>query len=128
MSTGTKGPSNLYGNPSHKPTEKINFEYAVDFDAKTLDRPVHDHHSSLGLKETDHGLYKQLAKEFANYVDTINHDSFIDDLGRTYKYSYLTHEFAIIRADGTIVTYYIPRNKKNYWNNTKPKNERKKGT
>lgn len=125
MSTGTKGPSNLYGNPSHKPTEKINFEYAKEFNEGTLEKHAHDHGKDLGLSESDSDAYKQMAIEFANDVDTENYDSFVDERGSTHKYDPLTKRFIIVSSDGYIVTFYIAGTK-NYWQNNKTKKGKKK--
>lgn len=116
MSTGTKGPSNLYGNPSHRPTGKINFPYANNFNSKSLQGHFEDH--GKGVNAKSNADYAKKAIEFANRVDTINHDSFVDERGTTWKYSYTTREFIMIKSDGTIITYYIaPR--PNYWRNKK---------
>ena len=49
------------------------------------------------------------------------HDSFVDQFGSTYKFSYETGEFAIIKSDGTVITYFIPERGEVYWENVKRK-------
>lgn len=120
MSTATKGISNLYGNPSHMPTEKINFPYATKFPREDITKDhVSRHHGRLGIGKHDHALYESKARSFANKVDPINHESFVDENGRTHKYSRITHEYVAVDPDGTIVTYFIPRKPDNYWRNLK---------
>lgn len=43
------------------------------------------------------------------------HDSFVDERGATYKYSYETGEFVIVWSNGTVVTYYIQDDGDSYW-------------
>lgn len=59
--------------------------------------------------------YEGLAIDFANDVNNVMHDSFVDERGTTYKYSYETGEFVIVRSNGTVVTYYIPDDGDSYW-------------
>jgi len=71
----------------------------------------------------DHGMgigaysvsdYEAMAIDFANDVNNITHDSFVDENGSTYKYSYETNEFVIVKSNGTIITYFIPDNGEAY--------------
>ena len=50
--------------------------------------------------------YKARAVAFANKVDEVNHVSFVNVHGKTFKYSYSTKEFAIISKYGTVKTYF----------------------
>lgn len=118
---GTKGPSNRYGNGRGEPTEHINYEYAKGFCQATLYRHVESHHSILGIGKHDVNEYEARAIAFANKVDSLLCDSFVDERGRTFKFSFETYEFVIVRNDGIIVTYYIVNEKdpKAYWERTK---------
>lgn len=126
MSTGTKGYSNLYGNSTHRPDEHINYPYAVAFNDKTLTRHTEEHHSLLDIRKEDYNDYQAKATAFANKVDSVFHDSFVDENGSTYKYSYLTKEFIVVKSNGVIISYYIPRskNKDRYWENVKRRAKR----
>ena len=65
-----------------------------------------DHGDEVGATSAQE--YQELAIDFANDVNNVTHDSFVDQNGSTYKFSYETGEFAIIKSDGTVITYYIP--------------------
>ena len=41
--------------------------------------------------------------------------------GSTYKFSYETGEFVIVKSNGTVITYYIPERGEVYWNEQKYK-------
>ena len=58
---------------------------------------------------------------FANDVNNITHDSFVDENGSTYKFSYETYEFVIVSKNGVIITYFIPENGEVYWENVRIK-------
>jgi hypothetical protein len=118
---GTKGPSNRYGNDRGEPSKHINYDYARGFRQDTLDRHVENHHSILGIGKDDVNEYEARAVAFANKVDTLLYDSFVDERGRTFKFSFETNEFVITRNDGMIVTYYIINEKdpKAYWERKK---------
>lgn len=118
----TKGKSNLYGNPAGMPTENIGFAYAKCFNHSTLIKHYNEHGADVGASSARE--YEQLAIDFANDVDNVLHDSFIDDNGSTHKYSYETHEFVIVREDGTIVTYFIPDSGDSYWENDRRRHEK----
>ncbi|MDD2434454.1 MAG: CPCC family cysteine-rich protein [Bacilli bacterium] len=121
MVTGTKGYSNLYGNSNHMPDRHINYPYALSFNQSTLAKHTESHHTLLSIESNDYNGYKEKAIAFANKVDSIFNDSFVDTKGTTYKYSYETKEFVIVKSDGTIISYYIPRSrdKDQYWENVK---------
>lgn len=114
-----KGPSNLYGNTSGEPTEHINFPYAKTFNQRTLMRHFYDHAEEVGAESALE--YQELAIDFANDVNNVTHDSFVDRYGSTYKFSYETGEFAIIKSDGTVITYFIPDRGEAYWEDVKYK-------
>lgn len=114
-----KGPSNLYGNPAGKPTEHINYPYAKEFNQQTLMKHYGDHGAEVDANSPLE--YQELAIDFANDVNNVTHDSFVDMNGSTYKFSYETGEFAIIKSNGTVITYYIPDSGEVYWNNVKRK-------
>lgn len=67
--------------------------------------------------------YEGLAIDFANDVNNVTHDSFVDKCGTTYKYSYETGEFAVIRPNGTVITYFIPEDGDSYWEDVKEQYE-----
>ena len=117
--SATKGPSNLYGNPAGIPTEHINYPYAVTFNQRTLMKHYNDHGDEVGATSAQE--YQELAIDFANDVNNVTHDSFVDQNGSTYKFSYETGEFAIIKSDGTVITYYMPDRGEAYWEDVKRK-------
>lgn len=114
----SKGPSNLYGNGGN-PSKHISYEYAKYFNSETLYDHVNNHKKETG----SHSMksYEEAAMRFANRVNRLTNDSFIDKGGTTYKYSYLTKEFAVIKNNGTIVTYFKPKNPDIYWEGVKRK-------
>jgi hypothetical protein len=118
-SSAPKGESNLYGNPLGRPTENINFPYATEFNKNTLMKHFTDHKDDVGA--SDIYDYEEMAILFANDVNNITHDSFVDENGSTYKFSYETYEFASILKSGVIITYYIPENGEVYWENVRRK-------
>lgn len=63
--------------------------------------------------------YGQHAIKFANTVDNKNCVSFIDKNGSTYKYNKKTNELAIINKDGTVITYFKPKDGYNYYKQQK---------
>lgn len=101
----TKGKSNLYGYGKRgQATEKINFKYAKYFSSNKREDHVKRHgNKEMGLT-TNQYLSKALA--FANKVDYENHDSFVIQSGKTFKYSFKTKEFSIISSRGIIETYF----------------------
>jgi hypothetical protein len=74
--SATKGPSNLYGNPAGIPTEHINYPYAVTFNQRTLMKHYNDHGDEVGATSAQE--YQELAIDFANDVNNVTHDSFVD--------------------------------------------------
>ena len=66
-------------------------------------------------------FYEQMAIDFANDVNNVTHDSFVDQNGSTYKFSYEIGEFVIVKSNGTVITYYIPERGEAYWNEQKYK-------
>lgn len=115
----SKGPSNLYGNPNGIATDNINYPYAKKFNQSTLMKHYNDHGDDVGA---DSALdYQEMAIEFANDVNNVTHDSFVDKHGSTYKFSYETNEFVIVKSDGTVITYFIPEKGEGYWNEQKRK-------
>ena len=78
-----------------------------------------DHGGEVGAESASD--YEQMAMDFANDVNTITNDSFVDQNGSTYKYSYITGEFVIVKPNGIIITYFIPDRGEVYWNEQKRK-------
>lgn len=120
----TKGASNRYGNSkgsrgSNKATESINYQWAKDFNKKTLTKHFDDHGESMSSDSKE--SYKQHAIRFANTIDKNNCESFVDKNGSTYKYNKKTNEFAIISKNGYVVTYYKPSGGYKYYKNQKAK-------
>lgn len=116
---GTKGPSNRYGNDRGEPTDDINYPYAKLFNPETLYQHASDHWRDVGMGGMSISEYERRAIAFANKVDSVLHDSFVDGNGTTYKYSYLTNEFIAIDFQGRIITYYCPDEGKEYWEGLK---------
>ncbi|MBR1508004.1 MAG: hypothetical protein IJ619_08395 [Eubacterium sp.] len=69
----------------------------------------------------EYPIYEEMAILFANDVNNITHDSFVDKNGSTYKFSYETYEFVIVSKNGVIITYFIPENGEVYWENVRRK-------
>ncbi len=116
----TKGASNRYGNSNGsrgigKPTSRINYQWAKDFNKHALNEHFNDHGKSMGFDSKE--SYKQHAIKFANTIDRKNCTSFVAKNGSTYKYNKVTNEFAIITKDGYIVTYYKPTGEYSYYKN-----------
>ena len=88
----SKGKSNLYGYGKRgQPTDKINFKYAKYFSNNKREDHVKRHgNKEMGLT-TNQYLSKALA--FANKADYENHDSFVVQSGKTFKYSFKTKSF-----------------------------------
>lgn len=115
----SKGPSNLYGNPDSIATDVINYPYAKKFNQSSLMKHYFDHGDDVGAESPDD--YEEMAVDFANDVNNVTHDSFVDERGSTYKFSYETGEFVIVKSDGTVITYFIPDRGEAYWNEQKRK-------
>ena len=109
----TKGSSNLYGNNAGVPTEHINYPYAQCFNPATLSDHYYRHGRDVGAESMLE--YEGMAIDFANDVNNVTHDSFVDEHGTTYKYSYETGEFVIVEENGTVITYFIPAGGDSYW-------------
>lgn len=108
----TKGASNRYPtgkrSSSGRTVSHTNFEWARDFNKKTLNIHYIEHGKSMGYESKE--SYKQHAIKFANNIDKKNCVSFIDaKTGATYKYNKKTNEFAIITKTGIVVTYFKPK-------------------
>ncbi len=116
---GTKGKSNLYGSGKRgKPNENISYEYSKMYLPGDYERHYLEHgKSQMGLTEDQ---YRSRGIAFANKVDRINHESFTNYKGLTYKYSYKTNEIVLVTKEGKIATYYIT-NKKS-WERIKKNN------
>ena len=118
--SATKGYSNLYGNTAGSPTGDINFAFADRFNSRTLMKHFNEHGNEMGAESASD--YEAMALMFANDVDNILHDSFVDAAGSTHKFSYETGEFVIVREDGTVITYFIPESGVRYWENDRRRN------
>jgi hypothetical protein len=95
----TKGPSNLY-----QVSERINFEYARGFIEKNINVHVERHgFNELKLTKKE---YIDRSVKFANNIDKVNNQSFVDDIGSMYKRNKITKEFGVISNKGNIVTYF----------------------
>ena len=126
----TKGASNRY--PTGKRTSygrtisHTNFEWARDFNKKSLDKHYNEHGKDMGFANKE--SYKQHAIKFANTIDKKNCISFIDSKsGSTYKYNKSTNEFAIITKDGYVVTYFNPKEGYDYYKKQISKHSKGKG-
>ena len=120
--TGTKGPSNLYGNKNQKPTEHISYPYAKSFNNSTL----YDHFSRHGKEFGANSItdYENKAIYFANKISTVA-DSFVDRNNSTYKYNYVTNTLVIINSKGKIISYFKPKSGKSYYEKQKEMKVRK---
>lgn len=122
----TKGASNHYGNArggkqGHK-TKHTGFAWAKDFNSKTLTDHFNRHGAQMGCSTKE--AYAAHAVKYANHVDRKNCISFIDKHGSTYKYNKKTGEFAIIKKDGIVITYFKPKDGKKYYEDNKRRNNR----
>lgn len=115
----TKGRSNLYGNTRGTPTEHINYKYAVDFNKNTIKRHVTDHMKNVGA--TGEWDYIAKAIHFANSIDRKKNVSFVDKNGTTYKYQEQTNRLAIVDKNGYIISFFKPKDGKEYYENQKKK-------
>ena len=111
--TSTKGPGNLYGNTEGAPTEHINYPYAKKFNEAQLFNHFEKHGAEVEANSMNE--YEELALEFANNVDRMTNESFVDINGTTYKYNSITNEFAIINKEGVVITYFKPTQQTKYW-------------
>ena len=117
-----KGASNRYGNTrgsggKGRPSEHINYQWAKYFNKKTIDTHFNDHGKNMGF--TSKIEYEQHAIRFANTVDKKNYVSFIDKNDSTYKYNKKTNELVIVHKDGTVITYFKPKEGYNYYKKQK---------
>ena len=119
----TKGQSYQYGNSRGTPTKHINYKYAKDFNSKSVSRHFSEHGKEFGAKNK--WDYVTKAVKFANSIDRKKNVSIIDENGSTYKYQAQTNQFAIIDKNGIIITYFKPKDGKNYYDNQKKSKERK---
>ncbi len=124
-----KGASNRYGNSrgsKHQgvATQHINFQWAKDFNKKSLNKHFEEHGKEIGFDSKE--SYKQHAIHFANMVDRKNCVSFVDGKsGATYKYNKKTNELVIVTNDGYVVTYFKPKNGIEYYKKEKDKRTNK---
>lgn len=123
----TKGASNRYNNSrggkKNKNTSNISYEWAKDFNKKTLKNHFDSHGSQVNTMNIN--SYAAHAVKFANTIDKKYCVSFIDEKESTHKYNKKTNEYAVIKKDGYIVTYYKPEKGFRYYLDQKAK--RKKG-
>lgn len=122
----TKGAGNHYGNARGGRqgyiTEHTGFAWAKDFNKHTLQAHFNDHGQQMACSNATE--YSSKAVHFANAVDRKNCVSFIDKNGSTYKYNTRTNEFAIIKKDGIVITYYKPKDGYDYYLKQKKENSR----
>ena len=119
----SKGQSNQYGNSRGTPTEHINYKYAKDFNRSTISIHFSEHGKEVGASSKDDYIAKAI--KFANSIDRKKNVSFIDEKGSTYKYQEQTNKFAIIDKNGIIITYFKPKDGKDYYDRQKKEKERK---
>ncbi len=117
----TKGPSNHYGNArggrqGHE-TKHTGFAWAKAFNKSTLDRHYKEHGRQVGANSRE--KYAAKAIHFANNVDRKNNITMKAANRTTYKFSRLTHEFAIITKKGIVITYFKPSDGIRYFNKQK---------
>lgn len=119
---GTKGASFRYGNISQTATNHINFQWAKDFNTKTLKKHFASHGAQMGINEMY--VYAAKAVHFANTINRKDCVSFVDACGSTYKYNKKTNEFVIVSKDGYIITYFNPKQGYNYYKNERTKKKK----
>jgi pyocin large subunit-like protein len=115
----TKGASNHYGNArggvqGHQ-TAHTGFAWAKDFNRSTVSNHFDEHGKQMNTDSEK--SYVSHAVKFANTVDRVNNESFIDKKGSTHKFNKKTGEYAIITKDGYVVTYYKPTDGYEYFKN-----------
>lgn len=104
----TKGPSNLYGNNKGTASIHINYPYAKPiYIGSNPKEHMRKHFADFGINNADEYISK--AVHFANDIDRINYDSFVDRHGTTYKYNKITNDLLLVSKEGNIITYYKPR-------------------
>ena len=59
--------------------------------------------------------YNAKAKELLNSSNSSEIEGFTSKYGWVFKYNNSTNEFAIMRPDGSISTYFKPKNSYKYW-------------
>lgn len=113
----TKGASNRYGNSRGSnhghPTAHIGYAWARAFNKATLDQHFYDHGKQMGCPTKE--SYEAHAVSFANTVDRKNCESFVAANGSTYKFNRKTEEFAIITKKGIVITYFKPKDGREYY-------------
>lgn len=115
----TKGASLRYGNTNgahHRgeATEKINYQWAKDFNRGGIDRHYRDHGEEMGARTKEE--YAAKAVHFANEIDRKHYKSVVDINGATYKYDPRDGRLVIVSMDGYVVSYYRVRKKFIYTN------------
>lgn len=106
----TKGPSNRYGNKNGAASSHINYPYAIPkYIGSNPKDHMSKHFSDFGVDNKDDYLAK--AVNFANDVDYVNYDSYVDSSGTTYKYNKKNNALLLVSKEGGIITYYKPRYK-----------------
>lgn len=122
-----KGPSNRYKNTKGfrflKHLKYISYAWAKYFNKKTLELHFKEHGKSMGFNTIDE--YKEHAIRFANTINEKDCVSFIDKNDTTYKYNKKTNELVLVKKDGTIITYFKPKDGYKYYESEKRKKERK---
>lgn len=84
---------------------------AVEFNPQTADSHFEKHGSGIGAKNT--AEYQAAALKFVN--EAPGKEAVVDSDGVRRFYSPATGEFAAVYPDGTISTYYKPRQGAKYW-------------
>jgi pyocin large subunit-like protein len=73
-----------------------------------------------GISERE---YARRATEFRDAARTFEIEQFVAKNGITYRYNASSKEFIMFKEDGTIVTYYKPKNPDRYWMTQREKHE-----
>lgn len=118
----SKGQSNQYGNSRGTPTKHINYKYAKDFNKNTISIHFKEHGKEFGAVSKDDYIAKAI--KFANSIDRKKNESFIDKNGSTYKYQEQTNRFEIIDKNGIIITFFKPKDGREYYEKQKKLKER----
>ena len=114
----TKGPSNKYGATKGAKigphgTKRIAFQWAKDFNKRSLDQHFGDHAKQFGIGNKNEYIRKAI--RYANLVDRDNVKSFVDKKLTTYKYNVKTNTLAIIDKKGYVITFFKPKEGYEYY-------------
>lgn len=103
-------------NEEYEELDKIAISIYLDYGLKRFPIRVMSLCKKMNIELEKYSSYKP---EDRPLLYKKSDDGFYFPVGRTHKFSYLTHEYVAVDSDGTIVTYFIPITSDNYWRNLK---------